>query len=72
MNLPVCASMLAYPAQAGATTVGHVSKHPDPPRPVSDDTTGHCALCGTSITRYGPAGKPLCDECEAKRVTPPR
>jgi hypothetical protein len=31
----------------------------DSPLPV----TGHCSRCGAATTRYGPAGRPLCDEC---------
>jgi hypothetical protein len=31
----------------------------DSPLPV----TGHCSRCGTTVTRYGPAGSPLCDQC---------
>jgi hypothetical protein len=26
--------------------------------------TGHCSRCGSSTTRYGPAGSPLCDRCQ--------
>lgn len=26
---------------------------------------GRCAGCGTSVRRYGPAGRPLCDHCAA-------
>ena len=25
--------------------------------------TGPCLRCGTTTTRYGPAGSPLCDRC---------
>jgi hypothetical protein len=31
----------------------------DSPLPV----TGPCSKCGTTMTRYGPAGSPLCDQC---------
>jgi hypothetical protein len=31
----------------------------DSPLPVA----GHCSRCGSSTTRYGPAGSPLCDQC---------
>ena len=24
---------------------------------------GHCSRCGSSTTRYGPAGSPLCGQC---------
>lgn len=45
----------------------------EPPQsPPRDDTKGRCALCHREIVRYGPAGRPLCGECETKRVTEPR
>ena len=31
----------------------------DSPLPV----TGTCSRCGSSTTRYGPAGRPVCDRC---------
>jgi len=31
----------------------------DCPLPV----VGHCSRCGTTTTRYGPAGSPLCARC---------
>jgi hypothetical protein len=32
---------------------------PESPLPVS----GHCSRCGSSMIRYGPAGRPQCDRC---------
>jgi hypothetical protein len=39
----------------------------DSPLPV----TGHCSRCGTTTTRYGPAGSPLCDRCGSGEADPP-
>src|SRR6516162_72390 len=35
----------------------------DSPLPV----TGPCSRCGTTMTRYGPAGSPLCDQLPRRR-----
>jgi hypothetical protein len=39
---------------------------PRSPLPV----TGHCSRCGTTTTVYGPAGRPLCDQCRDRRERP--
>lgn len=39
----------------------------DSPLPV----TGHCSRCGLSTTRYGPAGRLVCDRCRASRASRP-
>jgi hypothetical protein len=33
--------------------------------------TGPCSRCGTTTTRYGPAGSPLCDQCREGGTTRP-
>jgi hypothetical protein len=38
----------------------------DNPLPV----TGPCSRCGTTTTRYGPAGRPICDQCRAEIAEP--
>lgn len=37
-------------------------------RPDTGIRTGPCARCGAQTVRYGPAGRPLCGDCEGGRA----